>query len=131
MLNTHNIKTKLYIIPTVISDDKIETIPVHTKTIIFSLRHFITERNRTARRFIKKCNPPFRIDELLMEEINDNLKSQTGKGKQKLVPDNLFASPIKVSEVEIKELERKGKRKFPNLFDIKVDRIGNYDTILA
>ena len=38
--------------------------------MIHGLKHFVVERARTARRFIKSTNPPYRIEELTIIEID-------------------------------------------------------------
>lgn len=47
----------------------IDTIPPETVQLIHSTKHYIVERARTARRFIKLTKPPYRIEELEIIEI--------------------------------------------------------------
>ena len=47
----------------------IDTIPPETVRLIHSTKHYIVERARTARRFIKQTMPPYSIDELQIIEI--------------------------------------------------------------
>jgi len=47
----------------------IDTIPQETVQLIHSTKHYIVERARTARRFIKLTNPPYRIEDLEIVEI--------------------------------------------------------------
>ncbi len=49
-----------------------DTIPEATIRVIHNLRHFIAERARTTRRFIKKTRPPYRIEELTVHEMQKN-----------------------------------------------------------
>ena len=50
------------------------TIPPATIQVIHGLKHFIAERARTARRFIKSTKPPYAISDLNIIEIdNDNI----------------------------------------------------------
>lgn len=73
---------KLYLIPTPIAEGRIDTIPQPTIDIIHQLRHFIAERAKTARHFIKATNPPYAIQELTVEELN---KRTDTKEKQRLL----------------------------------------------
>ncbi len=55
----------LYLIPTTLGDTPIEkVIPPYNKEIILSIRHFIVEEVRTARRFLKAVDRSINIDEL-------------------------------------------------------------------
>lgn len=67
------IKAKLYLIPTIISEGQLGSIPIDTIDKIHSLKYFIVERARTARRFIKLTNPPHQISDLeIIEFSKDN-----------------------------------------------------------
>ena len=59
----------LFLIPTPITPDGLETLPGDVVKTIHQLRHFIVENARTARRFIKSTNPPYRIEELDIQEL--------------------------------------------------------------
>ncbi len=63
-------KAILHIIPTVISEDALTSIPKETIDIIHRVKFYIVERARTARRFIKSTNPPYRIEELQIIELD-------------------------------------------------------------
>ena len=65
----------LYLIPCPISEDTNETLPKQTINKIFELRHFIAERAKTTRRFIKTLNPPYQISELEVEELDKHGKA--------------------------------------------------------
>lgn len=67
--------SKLYLIPTVISEGQIETLPLSTIKIIHSLKYFIVERARTARRFIKLTKPPYAISDLEIVEFSNDINS--------------------------------------------------------
>ena len=55
----------LYLIPTTLGDTPIEkVIPPYNKEIILSIKHFIVEEVRTARRFLKAVDRSINIDEL-------------------------------------------------------------------
>ena len=72
-------KGNLLLIPTVISEDTNSHIPSFTITAIHNTRHFVVERARTARRFIKTTNPPYQISDLQIIEIekddNEHIKT--------------------------------------------------------
>lgn len=64
-------KPTLYLIPVTLGDTSIErVIPPHNIEIITLLKHFIVENIRSARRFLKKCNPSIEIDTLTFYELN-------------------------------------------------------------
>lgn len=68
---------KLYLIPTTLGDTQIEKVlPSEITIIISSLKFFIVENIRTARRFIKKVNHDIIIDDLTFFILNEhtNLK---------------------------------------------------------
>lgn len=55
----------LYLIPTTLGDTPLDRVlPTHNTDIIRSLRHFIVEEVRTARRFIKSVDRSISIDDL-------------------------------------------------------------------
>lgn len=61
----------LYLIPTSLGDiafDKI--LPSYNTEVISSLKYFVVEDVRTARRFLKKCNTDINIDELTFFSLN-------------------------------------------------------------
>ena len=62
----------ILLIPTVISEDTLIQIPKGTITSIHETTHFVVERSRTARRFIKTTNPPYEISSLNIIEIDQD-----------------------------------------------------------
>ena len=61
----------LYLIPVTMGDTPIDKVLPHYNTeIINSLSYFIVENVRSARRFLKKCNPEINIDGLTFFELN-------------------------------------------------------------
>ena len=68
---------KLYLCPTpLIEDAAVESIPNYNKEVIESLRYFIVEEIRTARRFLRKLCPNFPIDDCTFFVLNEhNCKS--------------------------------------------------------
>ena len=61
---------KLYMIPTPLGPDGFEAIPPSVIACVQQLDYFVAERAKTARHFIKKCQPPKPIQELHIEELN-------------------------------------------------------------
>lgn len=65
------IQSALYLIPVGISEAPLQDVlPAATFVILKELKYFIVENIRTARRFIKKCNPAADIGELTFFELN-------------------------------------------------------------
>jgi 16S rRNA (cytidine1402-2'-O)-methyltransferase len=64
---------KLYLIPTTLGETNIEkVIPSEIKNIVGSIRYFIVENTRTARRYLKKLDPDIVIDDLDFKELNEH-----------------------------------------------------------
>ncbi len=61
----------LYLIPVTLGDTEIEKVlPTYNKEVILSIKHFIVENIRSARRFLKKVDREINIDELKFYELN-------------------------------------------------------------
>ncbi|MDD3789554.1 MAG: SAM-dependent methyltransferase [Petrimonas sp.] len=61
----------LYLIPVMLGDtEPDDVLPRRNTEIISNLHHFIVENVRSARRFLKKCNPDINIDSLTFYELN-------------------------------------------------------------
>lgn len=64
---------KLYLIPTTLGDTSIERVlPPDLTLLISSVKVFIVENVRTARRFLKKVNQAIVIDDLTFFELNQH-----------------------------------------------------------
>ena len=63
----------LYLIPTPIGEEPLDQRLLNT---LHGLRYFVVERARTARRFIKSTNPPYQIEDLYLEELNEHTESE-------------------------------------------------------
>lgn len=62
---------KVYLIPVTLGETSIEKVlPSHNKEVIVSLKYFIVENIRSARRFLKKTEQSINIDELTFFELN-------------------------------------------------------------
>ena len=66
-------KATLYLIPVTLGDtEHSRALPAYNREVILSLKHFIVENVRTARRFLKKMEPSIVIDELNFSELNEH-----------------------------------------------------------
>ncbi len=64
-------EAKLYLIPVPLSDVTIEScLPSSNRDVILSLKYFIVENIRSARRFLKQVESSINIDELQFLELN-------------------------------------------------------------
>ena len=64
-------------------------IPTYNKSIVSTLKFYIVENIRTARRFLKKCNPDINIDSLTFFELNKHTDKKDISG---------FLDPMKSGE---------------------------------
>ncbi len=65
------IETALYLVPVQLSDGNLAAVlPAANTAIVRSIKHFIVENVRSARRFLKKCDRDINIDELTFYELN-------------------------------------------------------------
>ena len=63
----------LYLIPVTLGEtEHSRVLPPYNREVILSLKHFIVENVRTARRFLKKTEPSIVIDELSFVELNEH-----------------------------------------------------------
>lgn len=70
-LSPMSLQAALYLIPVSISDAPIaDALPSGNLEIAGQIRHFIVENVRTARRFLRRCDPSFPIDETTFYELN-------------------------------------------------------------
>ena len=67
--NENKRKGILYLVPCPISDEGLSSIPESVKIVVKNTRHFVVERLRTARRFIKSVDLSIEIDELKFYEL--------------------------------------------------------------
>ena len=67
---------KIYLIPTPLGENALQTIPHYVVEIIHKLDTFIVERAKTARHFIKATNPPYPLSNLTVFEISENYTLQ-------------------------------------------------------
>jgi 16S rRNA (cytidine1402-2'-O)-methyltransferase len=55
-------------------------LPEYNREIVSLIKHFIVENVRTARRFLKKCNPSIVINELQFYELNKHTSPEQVSG---------------------------------------------------
>ena len=71
----------LYLIPVTLGDtEHSRVLPAYNREVILSLKHFIVENVRTARRFLKKAEPSIVIDELTFIELNEHTSPESISG---------------------------------------------------
>lgn len=64
-------KPALYLIPTLLGDTPVsKVIPPYNIEVASRLKYFIVENTRSARRFLKRCDPNIDIDGLTFFELN-------------------------------------------------------------
>jgi 16S rRNA (cytidine1402-2'-O)-methyltransferase len=67
------LKGKLFLLPTPIDENGLESIPPEAMRIMHGLDHFIVERARTSRRYISTTKPPKSIESLQIEEMPEDV----------------------------------------------------------
>ena len=71
----------LYLIPVPLGDTPIDQVlPSYNREVILTLRHFIVENVRSARRFLKKAVPSIDIDSLTFYELNGHTPADAVEG---------------------------------------------------
>jgi 16S rRNA (cytidine1402-2'-O)-methyltransferase len=74
-------QASLFLIPVTLGDtEHSKTLPAYNKEIIVSIRHFIVENVRTARRFLKQTEPSINIDELTFYVLNKHTSPEELSG---------------------------------------------------
>ena len=64
-------KSRLWLLPSTMSDAPVgDVLPPRNIAVASELRYFIVENVRTARRFLKRCNPAIVIDDLTFFTLN-------------------------------------------------------------
>ena len=63
----------LYLIPVMLSEEPLEKVlPAYNFAIVKEIKHFIVENERSARRFLKKCDKSINIDELTFYTLDEH-----------------------------------------------------------
>lgn len=74
-------QASLYLIPVTLGDTPHDRVlPQYNNEIILSIKHFIVENIRTARRFLKKVDPSIVIDDLTFYELNKHTSTEDVAG---------------------------------------------------
>lgn len=60
----------LYLIPSPLGEEADDLLPEHVKAITYGLRHFIVEKEKTARRILRSLKYPHPIDTVSFYELN-------------------------------------------------------------
>lgn len=76
---------KVYLIPTVLSPDALQTIPAYITATVQPLRIFFVENERTARRYLKALDRNINIDELQLYPMHENHPPDTALAKKLLL----------------------------------------------
>lgn len=66
---------RIYMIPCPIAENATHTIPAYVKDTIFNIKHFIVERSKTARKYLKEIQHPTPQQELDVVEMDKHDKS--------------------------------------------------------
>ena len=70
-------ETALYLIPVMLSDEPLEKVlPQYNYEIVRRIKHFIVENERSARRFLKKCDKAINIDELTFYTLDEQTRPE-------------------------------------------------------
>jgi 16S rRNA (cytidine1402-2'-O)-methyltransferase len=76
---------KVYLIPTVLSPDALQTIPAYITATVQPLRIFFVENERTARRYLKALDRNINIDELQLHPMHEHHPPDTTLAKKLLL----------------------------------------------
>lgn len=75
MTDTLALDPAVYLLPVTISDeDPRSVLPEYNIRVLNSIRHFVVENVRTARRFLKRINPAVNIDALSFVELSEHTR---------------------------------------------------------
>ncbi len=85
------LRAGLYLLPVPLAPEATDTIPSRVHQILLQIRHFIVERTRTARRFIRKMAPDCVIDELEFAELD---KHRDSNDYHRLLAPALEGKPV-------------------------------------
>ncbi len=74
-------EASLFLIPVTLGETPVsKVLPPYNRDVIRSLRHFIVENIRTARRFLKQTDPDIQIDELTFYTLNKHTSKEELSG---------------------------------------------------
>lgn len=67
----------IYLIPVTLGDcEPGKVLPAYNMEVVKSLRHFVVENLRSARRFLKQCDRTIDIDSLSLEELSEHTPAE-------------------------------------------------------
>ena len=70
-------QASLFLIPVTLGEtEHRQVFPAYNRDVILSIKYFIVENVRTARRFLKKVDPKLVIDELTFHELNKHTPTE-------------------------------------------------------
>jgi 16S rRNA (cytidine1402-2'-O)-methyltransferase len=75
-LSNPNSKGILFLIPAPLGEDGINVIPEYIKSQVFQLSHFIVEREKTARHYLKALGYPQPLNDLVLFSLNEHTKEE-------------------------------------------------------
>ena len=86
---TNHMKGKLYLIPTTLGETGLDSvIPKDIQDLIPTIKHFIVENIRTARRYLKLVDRNINIDELSFYELNKHSSPDAISGYLKAIKEH-------------------------------------------
>jgi len=89
-ITNYGLETALYLIPVTLGDTvHSRVLPDYNREVILSLRYFIVENVRTARRFLKKTEPSIVIDGLTFTELNEHTSPDAMAGMLKPLTEGM------------------------------------------
>ena len=78
MQENSTMEASLFLIPTTLGDTAIsKVLPDYNKTVILSIKYFVVENIRTARRFLKKMEPCIDINALTFFTLNQHTTKES------------------------------------------------------
>ena len=88
MQENSTMAASLFLIPTTLGDTTLsKVLPNYNTTVILSIKYFIVENVRTARRFLKKVEPDIDIDALTFFTLNKHTSKESIAGFLKPVEE--------------------------------------------
>jgi 16S rRNA (cytidine1402-2'-O)-methyltransferase len=64
----------LYLIPSLLSEENAAVIPEHTRSVVYSLDHFVVENEKTARQFLKAILYPRPLQQVFMNVLDEHTR---------------------------------------------------------
>ncbi|MFI5172322.1 MAG: SAM-dependent methyltransferase [Chitinophagales bacterium] len=80
-------KGKLYLIPTILSDEALQVIPAYVHDITRNLKIFFAENERTTRRYLRKTGFTTSFDEIILLPLNEHTSPEEISGYLKYLKE--------------------------------------------